>query len=170
MLGAPEIVGKLSECSLGVQFHKLVPSATVRLQTKQGAMIDEWPVTSADQAFDFHPGQRVQTGMDVQAVQFRPSENGLLSSVVHVDGKPSPADLGKGSFAKPLYECGECVWLFNVFPGAKIQVLSHGNELLGDSVVRPDGQAHVNLKRALTLKDDLSAIQTACPFTMYLMV
>jgi hypothetical protein len=162
MLGAPDIVGTLSECSLGVQFHKLVPGATVRLQTTAGGMIDEWPVSSADQAFEFHPGRKVKAGMNVQAVQFRPGEAGLLSGAVHVDAPPSPAALSKGAFAKPLYECGECVWLFGFFPGATVRIFSHGNEFLGESVVRPDGQAHVDLKRALTARDDLSAVQTAC--------
>jgi hypothetical protein len=162
MLGAPQIMGALSECSRGVQFHKLVPTATVRLQTKLGVAIDQWIVATADQAFDFNPGHAVKAGMDVQAVQFKPAENGLLSTIVHVDGHPTPADLHKGSFAKPLYECGECVWLFGVFAGADIQVLSHGIEVLGKGVVRPDGQVEVGLKRPLKIGDDLSATQTAC--------
>ena len=162
MLGAPDIVGSLSECSVGVQFHKLVAGATVRLQTKAGALIDEWAVTRADQAFDFNPGHKVKAGVDVQAVQFRTGENGLLSNVVHVDGKPTAALLSTGTFVKPLFECGECVWLFNLFAGAKVQVFSHGTDFLGESVVRPDGTAHVDLKRALTINDTVTATQTAC--------
>ncbi len=162
MLGAPDIVGSLSECSVGVQFHKLVPGATVRLQTKAGALVDEWPVTRADQAFDFNPGHKIKAGMDVEAVQFRTGENGLLSAVVQVDGKPSPATLSIGTFVKPLFECGECVWLFNAFAGAKVQIFSHGTDFLGESVVRPDGTAHVDLKRALTINDVVTATQTAC--------
>lgn len=162
MLGAPEIIGKLSECSLGVQFHKLVPGATARLLTVGGALIDEWPASRADEAFDFHPGHHVAAGTDVRATQVRPGEGGLLSAVAHVGGKPSPAGLSAGGFAKPLYECGECVWLFNLFAGATVRVFSHGTEALGEAVVRPDGQAHVGLKRPLTPKDELTAVQTAC--------
>jgi hypothetical protein len=162
MLGAPEIEGVLSECSRGVQFHKLVHGATVRLQTKLGVLIDQWTVTDADQAFDFNPGHAVKAGMDVQALQFKPTENGLLSPVSHVNGHPSPADLNKGSFAKPLYECGECVWLSGVFAGADVQVLSHGTEVLGKGVIRPDGQVEIGLKRPLKIGDEITATQTAC--------
>src|SRR5690349_3559856 len=102
MLGAPQFMGTLSECSRGVQFHKLVPKATVRLQTSAGVTIDQWTVATADQAFDFNPGKSVKSGMNVQAVQFTPGESGVLSTVVHVGGHPTAADLNKGSFAKPL--------------------------------------------------------------------
>jgi hypothetical protein len=163
MLGAPEIIGKLSECSLGVQFHKLLPGATVRLQTESRLIIDEWPVSNADQAFEFRPGKKVIAGMDVQAIQLRAGDTGLLSNVVHVGGKPTPADLSVGEFAKPLYECGECIWLFNLFPGAKVSVLSNGSELLGESIVRPSGEAHVDLNRPLKIGDEtITAIQAAC--------
>ena len=155
-------MGTLSECSRGVQFHKLVPKATVRLQTTAGAAIDQWVVATADQAFDFNAGKGVKSGMDVQAVQFTPAENGILSTVVHVGAHPTAADLNAGSFAKPLYECGECVWLFGLFPGADVHVLSHGVEELGKAVVRPDGQVEVALKRPLKIGDDITATQTAC--------
>jgi hypothetical protein len=162
MLGAPEIIGKLSECSLGVQFHKLLPGAIVRLQTTSGVLIDEWPVTNADQAFDFNPGRKVIDGMSVQAIQFRPSDTGLLSNIVIVGKQPTPADLSVGAFAKPLYECGECVWLFRLFPGAKVTVLSNAKERLGESIVRPNGDAHVDLKRPLNIDEEITAVQTAC--------
>jgi hypothetical protein len=162
MFGAPQIMGSLSECSRGVQFHLLVHGATVRLQTKLGVPIDQWTVASADQAFDFNPGKSVKAGMDVQAIQFTPSENGLLSAVVHVNGHPSPTDLAKGAFAKPLFECGECVWLFGLFAGADVTILNHGVDVLGKGVVRPDGQVEVHVKPPLKVGDDLTATQTAC--------
>jgi hypothetical protein len=56
MLGAPQIAGVLSECSRGVQFQGLVPGATLRLQPKQSAPVDQWTVVNADQASgDMHP-------------------------------------------------------------------------------------------------------------------
>jgi len=162
MFGAPQIVGLLSECSRGVQLKLLFRTVTVKLQTKQGVMIDHWLVTNAEEAFDFHPGIHLKAGMDVEAVQFTSLEDGLRSPVVHVDGHPTPADLANGSFAKPLYECGECVWLSGLFAGADVTILSHGTEPIGQDIVRPDGQAEVRLKRPMKVGDDLSATQTAC--------
>jgi len=69
MFGAPQIMGLLSECSRGVQLKLLYRTLTVRLQTKQGVMIDHWLVTNAEEAFDFHPGIHLKAGMDVEAVQ-----------------------------------------------------------------------------------------------------
>lgn len=162
MLGAPLIQGKLSECSRGVQFHQLVVGATVRLQTKSAVQIGQWTVANADEAFDFTVGTVLKAGTAVQAVQFTASESGQLSSLMPVNGHPNPVDLNAGAFAKPLYECGECVWLFGLFAGANVVVLSHGGESLGKGVVRPDGSIEVGLGRPLKIADDISAVQTAC--------
>ena len=162
MLGAPEIQGTLSECSRGVEFHQLVVGATVRLQTAAAVQIGQWTVVNAEQDFDFDPGKELKAGMTVQAVQFTASESGQLSKLVPVNGHPTPTDLNAGAFAKPLFECGECVWLFGLFAGADVQVANNRDDIIGKGVVRPDGSVEVGLTRPLRDSDQITATQTAC--------
>jgi hypothetical protein len=162
MLGAPEIQGTLSECSLGVGFHQLVVGATVRLQTATAVVIGQWTVVNAEQDFDFDPGKRLKAGVSVQAVQFTASEVGQLSKLVPVNGHPTPTDLNAGAFAKPLFECGECVWLFGFFAGAEVDVANNRDDFIGKGVVRPDGTVEVGLSRPRRATDQITATQTAC--------
>ena len=52
--------------------------------------------------------------------------------------------------------------MFGLFAGADVQIQSTGNEVLGNAVVRPDGQVEVGLKRPLKIGDVVAATQTAC--------
>jgi hypothetical protein len=162
MLGAPEIQGALSECSRGVGFHQLVVVATVKLQTASAVVIGQWTVVNAEQDFDFDPGKRLKAGVSVQALQFTAGESGQVSGLVPVNGHPTPTDLNAGAFAKPLFECGECVWLFGLFAGADVHVANNLDDVIGKGVVRPDGTVEVGLARPLRASDQITAKQTAC--------
>jgi hypothetical protein len=162
MLGAPEIQGILSECSRGVGFHQLVVGATVKLQTAASVVIGQWTVVNAEQDFDFDPGKVLKKGESVQAMQFTAGESGQLSQLVTVNGHPAPTDLNAGAFAKPLFECGECVWLYGLFAGADVQVANNLDDVIGKGVVRPDGTVEVGLSRPLRASDQITAKQTAC--------
>jgi hypothetical protein len=162
MLGAPEIQGALSECSRGVGFHQLVVGATVKLQTAASVVIGQWTVVNAEQDFDFDPGKRLKAGVSVQAIQFTAGESGQLSGLVPVNGHPTPTDLNAGAFAKALFECGECVWLYGLFAGADVQVANNLDDVIGKGVVRPDGTVEVGLTRPLRASDQITAKQTAC--------
>ena len=162
MLGAPRIIGDLSQCSLAMEFEQLVPGATVHVQTVQGDPIDEWPVTYTRQVFDFHPGRNLTGGTVVQAVQSQPGAGGFPSIAKPVSGRPAVTALNNVLFVQPLYECAECLMLSNGFSGARVKVFSHDTEPLGESVVLPSGYAHVDLNRPLAVEDVLSVVQTAC--------
>ncbi len=165
MLGAPEFVGDLSACSVAVQFRKLVPGATVRLVSK--SVIGEWTASRAEEAFSFKNVPALAKDEKVSAIQFRTGEGGVTSAIKIVGDRPSAADLSVGAFA-PKFECGECVWLFNCFPGAKVEVLNinvgkgQKPEGLGGSTVSPGGTADVKLSRPLKTTDHLHATLTAC--------
>jgi hypothetical protein len=115
------------------------------------------------QAFSLNAATVLPTNVDLEAVQTRPQEGGLVSPAFFVGGKPSVADLSAGSFA-PYYECGECVWLFGLFAGARVQVFNAQapKTPLGEAVVAPDGNCHVGLKDRLQPLEVLFAVQTAC--------
>jgi hypothetical protein len=162
MLGQPEFDGPLlSVCSVGVQFSNLVPGATVLLEDENNAPIGEWPANRAVQAFNFPPGPGLTKTGSVRAKQYRPGEDGIYTNWVTVFGPPTPADLDKGSFATPLFECGQCVWLYGLFPGARVQI--HRGKEVDESVVRPDGTAQVGLSTPIGANEVLKAIQIACP-------
>jgi hypothetical protein len=139
-----------------------VVGATVRLETAASVQIGQWTVVNAEQDFDFDPGKRLKAGVSVQAVQFTASESGQLSKLVPVNGHPTPTDLNAGAFAKALFECGECVWLFGLFAGADVQVANNLDDIIGKGVVRPDGSVEVGLTRPLRASDTITAKQTAC--------
>ncbi len=165
MLGAPKFVGDLSACSVAVEFSKLVPGATVRLFGK--SLIAEWTASRAQEAFSFKTLPALVKNEKVTAIQFLVGEGGTTSAGKTVADRPSATDLNAGAFA-PTFECGECVWLFKCFPGAKVEVVNinvgkgQKQEVLGGATVSPDGTADVKLNRPLKPGDHLHAIQTAC--------
>jgi hypothetical protein len=163
MLGAPEIVGRLSVCSIAVAMDKLVPGSRVFLQTSDGQPIADWVANRTSEDFSFPANVTLKQGITVNAYQQLQGQSGLLSPDVPVFGLPTQQDLNNGNFVTPLFECAQCVWMYNLVPGASVVVSRNASERLGSAIVGPRGQVHIDLDKPLSVTDRaISAVQTAC--------
>ncbi len=158
-LGPLKIAGILTPCSRVVRVQNQLIGATVKLTVKPkvGPSFTAggtafWP----DQEFAIPALNKQDT---VTAVQSQAGFSDSTPTSATVGDHPTAADLSSGKFALPLYLCAKCVYLYNMIPGATVEVESNGQPL-GKEVVRSDGEAVVSLSRELTNGDNLKAFQS----------
>ncbi len=158
-LGPLKIAGILTPCSRVVRVQNQLIGATVKLTVKPkvGPSFTAggtafWP----DQEFAIPALNKQDT---VTAVQSQAGFSDSTPTSATVGDHPTAADLSNGKFALPLYLCAKCVYLYDMIPGATVEVESNGQPL-GKEVVRSDGEAVVSLSRELTNGDNLKAFQS----------
>lgn len=160
-LNPPVVVGTLTPCNDSVRARFLVIGATAEIR-QGGTPVGAGTVTWPEQSISLNAGVTLTTGKAVTVTQ---SLTGLTTSdpsaAVVVDALPTPAALKAGQFFKPFHFCAQCVWLYDLSPGATVEVVSNGTPI-GKARVGDDGQAHVDLIRPLGGDDNLVARLTAC--------
>lgn len=163
MLAAPEINQPINECSVAIGMRYLVPGAKVTILSNELGTLGTWDIMKAREEFALPKGVALRAGSWISAFQSEQGMQGFTSSSVVVGARPTPAELSNGSFASPIHECAECIFLYQATPGAKVVVYANGQELLGDAVVRTDGSVSIRLGRPVKATDRrIEARLSAC--------
>ncbi|MFN0193688.1 MAG: galactose oxidase-like domain-containing protein, partial [Aestuariivirga sp.] len=152
----PRVVGPLSECSGRVRVQGHLTGAKITIFAN-GAPVGSGTATWPDQTFDL--GAALGAGQEVTAQQELGMETSIPSpEPVEVQSKPPV--VGTVGFRSHLNQCGECVWLEGLVPGAKVE-LRDGGTLLG-SGESYDGNARFHLSIPLNAGMSIQAQQNAC--------
>ena len=152
----PRVIGPLSECSGSVRVQGQLTGATVSIFA-DGAMVASGTASWSDQTFPI--SSSLGAGQAITATQTVGLDTSPPSpEVVEVQAKPPV--VGSVGFRSHLNQCGECVWLEGLVPGAKVE-LRDGGTVLG-SGESYDGNARFHLSTPLSPGMDIKAQQTAC--------
>jgi Domain of unknown function (DUF1929) len=152
----PRVIGPLSECSGSVRVQGQLTGSTVTVFAN-GAVVGIGTASWPDQTFPLSTpltaGQQVTAMQTVGMDMSQPSPE-----AVEVQAKPPV--VGAVGFRSHLNQCGECVWLEGLVPGAKVELRDGGTVLgVGESY---DGNARFHLSMPLASGMDIKAQQTAC--------
>ena len=152
----PRVIGPLSECSTRVRVQAMLSGSTVTVFA-DGAVVASGVASWSDQTFTLSaalgPAQQVTATQTIGLDTSLPSPE-----AVEVQAKP-PVVGGVG-FLSHLNECGECLWLEGLVPGAKVELFGSG-ALLG-SAESYDGSARMHLSAPLAAGMAITAQQNAC--------
>ena len=152
----PRVIGPLSECSGSVRVQCQLSGSTVTIFAN-GAVVGSGTASWSDQTFPLTApltaGQQVTAMQSVGLDTSPPSPE-----AVEVQAKPPV--IGTVGFRSHLNQCGECVWLEGLVPGAKVELMD-GGTVLGNGE-NYDGNARFHLSTPLTAGMDIKAQQTAC--------
>ena len=152
----PRVIGPLSECSGSVRVQGQLTGSTVTVfadGVPVGTGTASWP----DQTFPL--AAPLAAGQQITATQTVGLDTSLASpETVQVQAKPPV--VGMVGFRSHLNQCGECVWLEGLVPGATVELRDGGAVLgAGESY---DGNARFHLPIPLAQGMDIKAQQTAC--------
>ena len=152
----PRVIGPLSECSGSVRVQCQLSGSTVTIFAN-GAVVGSGTASWSDQTFPLTAS--LTAGQQVTAMQSVGLDTSPPSpEAVEVQAKPPV--IGTVGFRSHLNQCGECVWLEGLVPGAKVELMDGGTVLgNGESY---DGNARFHLSTPLTAGMDIKAQQTAC--------
>lgn len=152
----PRIIGPLSECSGSARVQGQITGSTVTIFAN-GAVVGTGTASWSDQTFPLTvplaAGQQVTATQTVGLDVSPPSPE-----AVEVQAKPPV--VGAVGFRSHLNQCGECVWLEGLVPGAKVE-LRDGVTVLGAGESY-DGNARFHLSAPLAAGMAIKAQQTAC--------
>ncbi len=152
----PRVVGPLSECSGSVRVQGQLTGSTVTVFAN-GTVVASGAATWPDQTFPLTGS--LAAGQMVTATQTVGLDTSIASpEAVKVQAKPPV--IGPVGFLSHLNQCGECVWLEGLVPGAKVE-LRDGATVLGAGESY-DGNARFHLATPLTAGMDIKAQQVAC--------
>ena len=152
----PRVIGPLSECSTSVRVQGQLTGSSVTVFA-DGTPVGSGTATWSDQTFPL--GAALAAGQQITATQTLGLDTSIASpqSVV-VQAKPPV--IGGVGFRSHLNQCGTCVWLEGLVPGATVE-LRDGTTVLG-SGESYDGNARFHLSTPLAAGMDIKAQQTAC--------
>lgn len=152
----PRVIGPLSECSGSVRVQGQLSGSTVTIFAN-GIVVGSGTASWSDQTFtltaSLTAGQQITAAQSVGLDTSPPSPE-----AVEVQAKPPV--VGAVGFRSHLNQCGECVWLEGLVPGAKVE-LRDGGTVLGNGESY-DGNARFHLSTPLAAGMDIKAQQTAC--------
>jgi hypothetical protein len=152
----PRVIGPLSECSTRVRVQGQLTGSTVSVYAA-GALVAQGVASWPDQTFPLTVS--LGAGQEVTATQSVGVETSV-ESPESVVVQAQPPTIGPVGFCSNLNECGDCVWLEGLVPGAKVELLDGGTVLgSGESY---DGNARFHLSTVLTVGMDIKAQQNAC--------
>ena len=155
----PRVIGPLSVCSTGVRVQGQLTGSTVSVFANAG-LVAQGIASGPDQVFPLNPGASLGAGQQVSATQTVGLDTSVPSpETVGVQAKPPT--IGPVAFVSNLNECGRCLWIEGLVPGAEIDVRASGGPSLahGSSY---DGVARVHLNPPLAAGMTVEAQQTAC--------
>ncbi len=153
---SPRVVGPLSACSGRVRVQGQLTGSTVTIFAG-GAVVASGLATWPDQTFTLT--SPLGAGQDVTATQTVGVETSPRSPET-VQVQAAPPVVGGVGFLSHLNQCGECVWLEGLVPGATV-ALRDGAAVLG-SGESYDGSARFHLSVPLAAGMAITAQQTAC--------
>lgn len=150
------VIGPLSQCSGSVRLQGQLTGSAVTIFA-DGAIIGSGLATWPDQIFPLSAS--LVAGQQITATQTVGIETSPPSTeAVEVQAKPPV--IGTVGFRSHLNQCGECIWLEGLVPGAKVELRDGGTILgAGESY---DGNARLHLSTPLAAGMDIKAQQTAC--------
>ena len=155
----PRVIGPLSACSTGVRVQGQLTGSTVRVLAN-GAQVAQGVASGPDQVFLLSSGALLVAGQQVSATQTVGAETSIPSpETVQVQAKPPV--VGPVSFVSNLNQCGRCLWIEGLVPGAQIEVRASGGPVLANGSSY-DGVARVHLNPELAAGMTVEAQQTAC--------
>jgi len=155
----PRVIGPLSECSTGVRVQGQLTGSTVTVFA-DGVQVAQNTASWADQTFTLPGGASLAAGAKVTATQTVGADTSIPSPE-HVEVQQQPPAIGPVAFASNLTQCGECVWLEGLVPGAKVEVRVQGGATLG-SGSSYDGNARLHLHPSIAAGNVIQAQQDAC--------
>jgi hypothetical protein len=155
----PRVIGPLSECSTGVRVQGQLTGSTVTVFAN-GALVAQGTGSGPDQIFALISGASLSGGDQVNATQTIGLETSVPSPET-VEVQKKPPTIGPVAFVSHLNQCGHCLWLEGLVPGAKIEVRASGGPVLG-SGASYDGIARVGLSPSLAAGMTVQAQQEAC--------
>lgn len=152
----PRVIGPLSECSTAVRVQGQLTGSVVTVYAN-GAVVGTGAATWSDQTFSLTTS--LAAGQEVTATQTIGLDTSIASpEAVEVQAKPPV--IGTVGFRSHLNQCGDCVWLEGLVPGAKVE-LRDGATVIG-SGESYDGNARFHLTTPLAAGMDIEAQQEAC--------
>ena len=154
----PVVLGPLSVCSSSVRVQGQLIGATVTLFSN-GVNVGHGVATWTDQAFPLNGGVTLAAGASVTATQ---SSGGVTSpaSPTPIVVQKKPPTIGTVGCKTHIYECGQCLWLDGMVPGATVEVTVGG--VVRGKGTADDGSARIGLAPQTALGQTLVAQQTAC--------
>lgn len=123
-LGAPKIIGRVSECSAAIRVRNQKPTSTVEISENGNVIarhIAGWSDTTiALQGANLTAGNhiRVRQVLGGESSDFNESEE------ITVDPRPSQSEVDQVNlnFPTPLYVCGSHLYVENILPGAVVEI------------------------------------------------
>ena len=162
---SPEVVGPVSVCSSAIRIQNQITGSQVDVYAvSQGqnprhiaAGIAQW----SDQVFYLDQSITLNPGESIKAKQTIGTDSSPLSSDDDVFVQGMPPTVGYVKFKSHVFECGQCLWLSGMVPGAKVEVVTIGNEFRGSGIAY-DGNARIGLLNPIGHNEVLVAKQIAC--------
>jgi hypothetical protein len=157
----PPVVSALSVCSSSVRIQGQFIGATVDV-FQDGANVGGGSATSADQIFPLTVTLKAGPSHPVTATQTSSGMTSPASAPVIVQNNPVAVGsvIGTVTCETHIYQCGQCLYLDGMLPGATVEVTAGGSPRGSGTAV--DGTAQVGLSTPTGLNEVLSARQTAC--------
>jgi hypothetical protein len=154
----PQVASPLSECSSHVRVQAQLTGSTVTLFA-DGAPVGGGVASWSDDVFPLNAGVNLAPGANITAKQAFAGETSPASPQPVVVQKKPPV-VGNVGCKTHIYQCGQCLWLDGMVPGATVQV-TVGGAVRGTGRA-DDGAARIGLSQPTQLTDTLIAQQTAC--------
>jgi hypothetical protein len=155
----PRVIGPLSECSTGVRVQGQLTGSTIQVFAN-GALVAQGPASGPDQIFPLNTGASLSGGDQVTATQTIGLDTSAPSPEP-VEVQTKPPTIGPVAFVSHLNQCGRCLWLEGLVPGATVEVRAGGGPVLGHGQSY-DGVARVGLNPPLAAGMTVEAQQEAC--------
>ncbi|MGE0469512.1 MAG: galactose oxidase-like domain-containing protein [Nitrospira sp.] len=152
----PRVIGPLSACSGSVRVQGQLSGSTIIIfadGVAVGSGTASWPNQIFPLSASLTAGQQI-TATQAVGVEISPP------SPEPIEVQAKPPVIGTVGFRSHLNQCGECVWLEGLVPGATVELRDGGTVLgTGESY---DGNARFHLATPLAAGMDIKAQQTAC--------
>ncbi len=155
----PRVIGPLSECSTGVRVQGQLTGSTIQVFAN-GAVVAQGTAFGPDQIFPLNSGASLSGGDQVTATQTIGLDTSIPSPEP-VEVQTKPPTIGPVAFVSHLNQCGRCLWLEGLVPGAKVEVRASGGPVLGSGDTY-DGVARLGLNPSLAVGMVVEAQQEAC--------
>lgn len=155
----PRAIGPLSECSTKVRVQGQIAGANIEvIEVGSGNIVASATASSPDQVFTLTAS--IPAGARIAARQMLGMDSSELTpGPEQVEVQKKPSTVGGVSFPTPLFECGKCIWIEGLVPGATVE-LRDGPTLLGT------GESYSGVARfgvtPLPAGADIKAQQNAC--------
>ena len=169
MLSSPIVVGPASPCSEGVRVQGQLPGATVQVfATSPGGatrLVAEGKAASADDVIPLKPREHLKERDRLTAGQFTAADHGgplPAAQGLEVLAEPEVADLNGLFSPESLLDCGTCLWVGGVVPGASVSLSISGAAPTSVDTSSDTVKFFLPAGERLHSTDSLEVSQTAC--------